>query len=145
MFKTLSDTLHNMPNPLCRVKKRLPRYILMTSCTGLLGFIVAWALLRAGVSPLASLVASAMASGLFNYAVMELWVFPHRKGRLSWSRLSENALVGVGGFSARYIVLTLALRNLYFPAPFDTLVPLALAYLASFAIGYLLRSRLVFR
>lgn len=145
MLKTLVDSLHSMNNPLFRIKKRFPRYVLITCCTGVIGFSVAWLMLHAGFSPILALVASALASGLLNYAAMELWAFPHRSGRLCWSRLSGNALVGAGGFVARYGVLVLGLRHLHLPPPFDNAVPLALAYLASFIIGYLLRSRVVFK
>lgn len=145
VLKTLTDSLQNMTNPFYKVKKRFTRYLLITCCTGAIGFAVAWSLLHIGLSPLIALLASAATSGLLNYAAMELWAFPHRKGRLCWSRLSGNALVGIGGLAARYLVLLFGLRHLHLPSPFDNAVPLALAYLASFVIGYLLRSRVVFK
>lgn len=147
VIKSLSESLHNVRNPLCRVKKRFPRYVIITCCTGALSFCVALALLHAGMGPLLSLVLSACVSGLFSYIAMELWAFPHRegKGRLSWHRLAGNALVGIGGFAGRYLVLTLALRHINLPYPFDNAVPLALAYLTSFIIGYTLRCAVVFK
>jgi len=144
-LKRLIEKLQNLRNPFSRIENCFPRYIIITCCTGAISFGVALVLLHSGVPPLAALILSALASGLLNYLAMELWAFPHRSGRLSWKRLSGNALVGCGGFAGRYIVLTLALRYLRVPPPFDYAVPLALAYLASFAIGYLLRSRVVFR
>lgn len=147
MIKSLSESLHNAKNPLCRVKKRFPRYLIITCCTGAVSFAVALALLHGGMHPLLSLVLSACVSGLFSYAAMELWAFPHREGRgkLSWRRLTGNALVGIGGFAGRYLVLTLALRYIHLPYPFDNAVPLALAYITSFIIGYTLRCAVVFR
>lgn len=143
MLKSLSNSLHNAKNPFSRVKHRFPRYVLITACTGLLSFTAALILLHLGVPPLASLIASALASGLFSYGAMELWAFPHRKGRLSWRRLIKNALVGIGGFTARYAVLTLTLP-LAFPEPFHKALPLILAHLASFVFGYVIRSRIIF-
>lgn len=144
-MKSLLDRLHGMRNPFLAVKRRFPRYVLITCCTGAISFLVALALLHAGLHPLPTLVLSALASGLFSYLAMELWAFPHRNGRLSWERLVKNGLVGIGGFAARYGVLLLGLRYLPLPSPFTNAIPLALAYLASFTVGYLLRSRVVFR
>lgn len=147
MLKNLSDTLHKAPNPFSRVKKRFPRYVLITACTGAIGFTAALILLHVGLHPLAALILSACLSGLFNYGAMELWAFPHRegKGKLSWKRLFQNAVVGIVGFSARYLVLYFGLLYLPVPSPLDKAVPLALAYLASFAIGYLTRTYVVFK
>ncbi len=144
MLKSISDSLHNIKNPLGRIKKRFTRYVVITSCMGCLSFLVALALLHAGFAPLLSLVISALSSGLLSYGAMELWAFPHREGKLSVRRLVETSVVGIGGFAARYVVLTLALK-LAIPEPFHNAVPLALAYLASFLFGYILRSQVIFR
>ena len=146
MLDTLSKSIHNLRNPFFKIKHRFPRYVLITCCTGTLSFVVAWLMLHSGFQPLVSLVVSALCSGLLSYGAMELWAFPHRNGKLSWTRLSGNALVGIGGFAARYVVLVVALRHLAtLPPPFNNAVPLALAYLASFCFGYLLRSRVIFK
>lgn len=145
MLKRLTESLHNARNPFFKIKKRFPRYVMITCCTGTLSFLAAWLLLSLGFGPLLTLVVSALASGLLSYTAMELWAFPHRTGRLSFARLSGNALVGVGGFTARYAVLTLGLRYLHLPPPLHTAVPLLLAYLSSFIIGYLLRCHVVFK
>lgn len=102
-------------------------------------------MLHMGFNPFFTLVCSVMASGLLNYGALELWGFPHRKGHLSWVRLAQNAIVGTGAFGARYLVLRLALEHFNYPEPFNKVVPLAMAYCASFVIGYLLRSRVVFK
>lgn len=145
MLKHVTDTLHRAPNPFQRVEKRFPRYVLITACTGAVSFIVALTLLHLGLTPLPALVLSVCVSGLANYTAMELWAFPHRTGRLAWSRLAANALAGGGAFAARYGVLGWGLAHLHAPHPFEKAVPLALAYLTSFAIGYLLRALIVFR
>lgn len=146
MLHSVVDRLNNAKNPFSRVKRCFPRYVLITACTGIVGFGIAWALLHAGVGPLLTLIASALVSGTINYLVMELWAFPHRQGRLSWKRLAGNAMVGAGGFAARYGVLVAGLK--YFaqlPGPVNSLLPLTLAYLASFIIGFSLRRLIVFR
>lgn len=147
MLRSLGNSLHKARNPLLRVKHHFPRYLIITCCTGVVGFGVALAMLYLGFGPFVTLVVSACASGLLNYTAMELWAFPHRegKGRLSFTRLWKNTVVGVVGFGARYLVLTLALNHLLLPFPFDKAAPLALAYLASFLIGYVTRSRIIFR
>lgn len=137
--------LVNARNPFFRVKGRFTRYLAVCFCTGVIGFIAALLPLHSGLSPLASLVLSSLASGLCNYTALELWGFPHRKGRLSWRRLTHSSLVGVSGFLVRYGVLILGLRLWHGLAPFDKALSLAFAYGASFFVGYLLRSRLVFR
>lgn len=144
-MNSLYKALHHAGNPLFRVKRRFSRYLIIVSCTGALSFGVALLMLHAGFQPFVTLVCSVLASGLLNYGALELWGFPHRKGRLSWKRLLQNAIVGTGGFGTRYAVLTLGLHYLTFPQPFDKAIPLALAYTASFIFGYLLRSRVVFK
>ena len=147
MLRSLGDSLHNAKNPLARVKHRFPRYIIITASTGVVGFGVALTMLHFGIGPFLTLVVSACASGILNYTAMELWAFPHRegKGRLSFTRLWKNTIVGIVGFGARYLVLTVALAHLALPFPFDKAVPLILAYLASFIIGYVTRCTIIFR
>ena len=147
VIDTVVEKIHNFPNPLLKLRKRFSRYIVITACMGTLSFLVAWGLLHMGIHPLASLIIAALSSGLLSYGAMELWAFPHREGRLSFQRLVQNAVVGIAGFGARYLVLMLGLRYLHpqLPAPLDNAVPLALAYLASFTIGYLVRCRIIFR
>lgn len=145
LIKSLTHHLNNMRNPFFRVKRCFSRYLIITCITGTLSFLVALVLLHSGMKPFLTLVLSVSASGLLNYAMLELWAFPHRRGRLSWRRLIGNAMVGLGGFAARWGVLTIGLKYLGFLAPFDKAAPLLFAYCASFAIGFLLRSRVVFR
>lgn len=128
-----------------RVKKRFSRYIIVCSITGLISFVIALVLLHAGFSSFVSLAVSVIISGFLGYAALELWAFPQRTGRLSWRRLLQNAFIGVIGFGVRYAVLEIGLAYFHFIAPFDKGVPLALSYIASFLIGYLLRCCFVFR
>lgn len=144
-LKSIAKAINEINNPFRRIKTRFSRYLIITSCTGAISFLVALALLHAGMKPFLTLVLSVTASGLLNYACLELWAFPHRKGRLSWRRLIGNAMVGVVGFGARWGVLTLGLHYSAALAPLDKAVPLAAAYVASFLIGYFFRSRIVFR
>lgn len=145
LIKSIAHALNNVQNPMFRVKRRFSRYLIITCCTGLLSFCIALALLHAGVDTFTTLVLPVSFTGLLNYGMLELWAFPHRRGRLSWRRLLGNATVGAGAFAARWGILTLGLEYSAFLAPFDKAVPLLLAYLSSFVIGYLLRSRIVFR
>lgn len=142
---SLRSKLNRLPNPFHRIRKRFARYLLIAACTGTVSFLVALALLHLGFSPLVSLTLSVMVSGLANYAALELWGFPHRTGGLSWKRLGHSSIVGAGAFAARYGVLSFGLGTFQALAPFDKALALALAYGASFAIGYLLRSRVVFK
>lgn len=136
----------HQPTAMSRVKKCFTRYFVVTLTTGTISFVIALALLHAGVPPLASLLASVLASGLANYGCLEFWVFPHcRKRHLSWKRLGGSSLVGAVAFAARYGVLALGIEYLAVPPPLDYAVPLALAYCVSFTIGYLMRALVVFR
>lgn len=135
----------NLRNPFYRIRKRIVRYTIITAISGTISFLVALALLHAGHSPFVSLAGSVLASGLLGYALLELWGFPSRKGRLSWHRLMQSALVGASAFAVRFGVLTLCLGLFVRLAPYDKLLSLALAYTASFLVGYLLRCRFVFK
>lgn len=110
-----------------------------------ISFLIALAMLHAEVSPFISLALSAIISGFVNYFMLELWGFPHRTGKLSAKRLVNSSLIGVIGFAARYGTLILSLRLLANIKPFDNVIALAIAYLVSFTIGYLVRSKVIFR
>ncbi|MCC8179714.1 MAG: GtrA family protein [Planctomycetes bacterium] len=127
-------------------KRKLTRYVIITASMGTLSFVIALVLLYRGVSPFISLVISACCSGLISYGLIEMFAFPHRKGKLSWSRLAKSSLVGVGGFAARYVVLTICL-HLFAPllGAHNKPPALLLAYLASFLFGYLFRTLVVFK
>ena len=141
---SLHTRLTRLPNPFARFRKRFTRYLSIVCCTGGIGFVVALVLLHHGVPALASLILSVLVSGLLGYGALELWGFPHRLGAFSWRRLAASSLVGALAFLGRYGVLEAGLRLFAGLAPFDKFISLALAYLASFTIGYLLRSRVVF-
>lgn len=140
----LHTRLLRLPNPFARFRKRFTRYLSIVCCTGGIGFIVALVLLHHGVRPRFSLILSVLASGLLGYGALELWGFPHRLGALSWRRLAASSVVGTLAFLGRYAVLKAGLWLFAGIAPLDKFLALALAYLASFSIGYLLRSRMIF-
>ncbi len=133
------------PNPFYRIKKRFTRYLVIMTCTGIISFLIALALLHAEISPFISLVASALVAGSANYFMLELWGFPHRTGKLSAKRLVKSSFIGVFGFAARYATLLAGLKLFEKIKPFDNVLALAIAYLVSFTIGYLIRSRVIFK
>ncbi len=133
------------PNPLHKVKKRFTRYLIINSTTGALSFVIALPLLHYAVSLLVSLLIAVAASGLLNYGMLEFWAFPQRSGRLSWQRLLWSSIVGAAAFAVRYFVLLKSLDLFRKAEPCDNFLALILAYLASFSIGYIMRSRMVFK
>ncbi|GEM_PF-3563339 len=141
---TFHTRLLEAPNPFFRIKKRFTRYLVIMACTGIISFLIALALLHADLSPFLSLALSAVISGFINYFMLELWGFPHRTGKLSAKRLVNSSLIGVIGFAARYGTLIAGLGLLQNIKPFDNVLALAIAYLVSFTIGYLVRSKVIF-
>lgn len=142
---SLNTRLLKLPNPFFRIKKGLTRYMAITATIGTLSFAVALAMLHCGYSPFISLTASVLASGLFGYALLELWGFPHRSGRLCWSRLVKHAAVGTASFAARWAALTAALFLFKSLKPYDNAIALVFAFAVSFGVGYLLRRYVVFK
>ncbi len=133
-----------MRNPFTRIKQRFSRYIAISLCTGTISFVIALALLHTGFSPFVSLFISVLISGLVNYFALEMWATPKRKGSLSWRRLLSSSVVGGAAFAMRWGVLTFFLKQFAEYAPYDKFFALILSYMASFAFGYLLRSRVIF-
>jgi len=120
------------------------RYVVISAATGALDFLIAFALLHAGLSPAFSLAAAIVIAGGADYLALEWWGRPGREGSFSLRRLVESGLVELGTYFIRLGALWTWRTFLPGDSPLDHLLGLGLAYGVGFALGYFVRSRIVF-
>lgn len=122
----------------------MSRYTLISTVTGALDYLLALLLLHMGIRPWISLAASIIVAGVADYAALERWGYPGRKGAFSSRRLAGSALVELGTYVIRMLVLSLWKTHLNDIEPTEHMIGLAAAYLVAFLFGYVARSRFVF-
>lgn len=123
----------------------MTRYTLISFLTGSLDFLIALALLHMGFSDSLGLAISIVLAGAANYFALEKWGFQGRKPALSLRRFVESGLVEAMTYAIRLAALWLWRRHFNDTVPTEHLIGLAVAYLAGFVVGYVVRSRYVFR
>ena len=122
----------------------MSRYTLISCITGAVDFLLALLLLHLGFPSWFSLGMAILAAGIADYFALEWWGFPGRRGGFSLRRFAASGGVELGTYLIRLIGLWLWKRYANDIEPTEHLVGLAVAYLAGFFFGYLVRSKIVF-
>lgn len=122
----------------------MSRYVIISTVTGAMDFLLALALLHLGFASWFSLAVAIVVAGVADYLALEWWGFSGRRGVFSANRLVGSGIVELGTYLIRMAVLLLWKAYLSEIEPTEHVLGLAAAYLVAFLFGYVVRSKMVF-